>query len=369
MKIALLANLKKNAPGTGSESGDQWDELDAEETIESILAALRTRNHHAEFFEASIVPPYDLVSKLMKFKPEMCFNIAEGHFGDSRESQIPALLEMLRLPYTGSGILTLTLALDKPMTKRVLSYHDLPTPEFQVFGYVDEEINDDLVDGDKLRFPLFLKPSREGTGMGITGSNIVETVADMRSLLRTLMSKYNQPILCERFIRGRELTVGLVGNLKPTAARRLNDRTAPGVLPEGLTFFPSMEIDADKYDASEAGVYTNKIKVELAHDFYYTCPANTTPELEDTLRRLTAAVFRVTGSHDVARVDYRLDATDGTPYILEINPLPGLNPEYSDLCIEARAAGWSYEQLINTIVDNAVARRGWASGDGQAGRK
>ena len=213
MKIALLANLKKNAPGTGSESGDQWDELDAEETIESILAALRTRNHHAEFFEASIVPPYDLVSKLMKFKPEMCFNIAEGHFGDSRESQIPALLEMLRLPYTGSGILTLTLALDKPMTKRVLSYHDLPTPEFQVFGYVDEEINDDLVDGDKLRFPLFLKPSREGTGMGITGSNIVETVADMRSLLRTLMSKYNQPILCERFIRGRELTVGLVGNL------------------------------------------------------------------------------------------------------------------------------------------------------------
>jgi D-alanine-D-alanine ligase len=263
---------------------------------------------------------------------------------------------MLRIPYTGSGILTLTLALDKPMTKRILNYHELPTPEFQVFGQEDEEINDDLVEGNHLRFPLFLKPSREGTGMGITGSNIVESVRDLRRLLRELLGRYNQPILCERFVDGRELTLGVIGNLRPTAARRLNDRTAPEVLPSELTFFPSMEIDTERYDESERGVYTNRIKVELAHEFHYICPAPTTPELENLLQRLTAAVFRVTGSRDVGRVDFRVDRHSGKAYILEINPLPGLNPEYSDLCIEASAAGWDYGKLINTILDTAVDR-------------
>jgi D-alanine-D-alanine ligase len=359
MKIALLANLKANAPfAPEARNGDAWDDLDSRETIDHILEALRQGGHTAEFMEASIHPPHDLIARLRTYGPDICFNIAEGHHGDSRESQVPALLEMLRLPYTGSGVLTLTLALDKPMTKRILTYHDLPTPEFQVFGHADEEINDDLLDGEGLRFPLFLKPSREGTGIGISGRNIVTTVEELRALLADLLATYNQPVLCERFIRGRELTVGLVGNLKPTAARRLNDRTAPEVLPPELTFFPSMEVDTDKYEASEAGVYTNRIKVELAHDFYYTCPAKTTPELEDRLRRLTAAVFRVCGCRDVARVDFRIDETDGRPYILEINPLPGLNAEYSDLCIEAGAAGWSYEQLINAIVGAAAARYG-----------
>ena len=187
MKVALLANLKVNAPANCvcESNGDQWDDLDSEETIEHILTALRAGGHQAEFFEASILSPHDLIRRLLDFRPEMCFNIAEGHHGDSRESQIPAVLEMLRLPYTGSGLFALTLALDKPMTKRVLCYHELPTPEFQVFGYADEEINEDLVDGDGLRFPLFLKPSREGTGMGITGNNIVETVSDLRALQST----------------------------------------------------------------------------------------------------------------------------------------------------------------------------------------
>ncbi|MCK4516288.1 MAG: hypothetical protein KAU31_13585, partial [Spirochaetaceae bacterium] len=317
---------------------------------------LRAGGHQAEFFEASILSPHDLIRRLLDFRPEMCFNIAEGHHGDSRESQIPAVLEMLRLPYTGSGLFALTLALDKPMTKRVLCYHELPTPEFQVFGYADEEINEDLVDGDGLRFPLFLKPSREGTGMGITGNNIVETVSDLRIAEHRLLATYNEPVLCERFVQGRELTLGLVGNLKPTAARALNDRTAPEILPPEITFFPSMEIDTDQYDPSEGGVYTNKMKVELVHDFHYTCPADTSPDLEERLRRLTAAMYRITGGRDVARVDFRIDERDGSPYILEINPLPGLNPEYSDLCIEARAAGWSYERLINTIISNAAER-------------
>ncbi|HMQ56246.1 MAG TPA: hypothetical protein PKE64_27855 [Anaerolineae bacterium] len=360
MRIALLANLKKNAPTWDGISPDQWDDLDSPKTIEGILTALRQGGHEAEFFEANILPPFNLVTQLTDYRPDLCFNIAEGHFGTGREAYIPTVLEQMKLPYTGSNGLTLALSLDKPMTKRVLCYHDLPTPEFQVLDQPDTPLDDDLVSEEgELRFPMFVKPSREGTGMGVSASSIVTTVTQLREQAGSMLARYNQPILCERYIKGRELTVGVIGNLKPTAARRLNERTSSHVLPAELTFFPPLEIDTAKYSETEAGLYTNRMKVEWADEFYYTCPARITADLEEELYLLTAAVFRVTGCHEVARVDFRLDETnDNKPYILEINPLPGLNPGYSDLCIEANAAGWSYEQLINTIVELAAKRQG-----------
>jgi D-alanine-D-alanine ligase len=172
------------------------------------------------------------------------------------------------------------------------------------------------------------------------------------------LRRYRQPILVEHFVDGRELTVGVIGNLGPIVARRLNDRVIPEELPESLTFMPVMEIDTRAYEASEAGIYTNRIKTELAHDFHYTCPAPIDDNLAHRLKALTAAVFRVTGAKDVARVDFRLDVETGEPYILEVNPLPGLNPGYSDLCLQAQAAGMNYEQLVNAIVDAAVERLG-----------
>jgi D-alanine-D-alanine ligase len=358
MKIAVLANLKENAPTWEGMSPDQWDDLDSPKTIKSIIKALEGGGHQAAFFEASILPPHDLIARLCDYQPGLCFNIAEGHFGDGREAHIPSILEMLRLPYTGSKVLTLALALDKPLTKRVLAYHELPTPEFQVFGNADDPVDEDLVDErDELRFPMFVKPSREGTGMGVSAESVVHTVAQLRERVGGQLKRYNQSILCERYIKGREITVGIVGNLKPTDARRLNDRTAPNVLPDELTFFPPLEVDLGAYDESEAMLYTNRIKVELAEDFRYLCPAPLEPDVEQELYRLAAAVFRVTGCYDVARVDFRLAEEEGNrPYILEINPLPGLNPGYSDLCVEAQAAGWTYEQLINTIVDLALER-------------
>jgi D-alanine-D-alanine ligase len=111
------------------------------------------------------------------------------------------------------------------------------------------------------------------------------------------------------------------------------------------------------YPVEEAGIYTSRIKVEMAHEFHYLCPAPLTDAQIEELNWLAAAVFRVTGCLDVARVDFRLDANDGDrPYILEVNPLPGLNPGYSDLCIEAAADGWSYNSLINKILDLATER-------------
>lgn len=362
MRIAVLANLKDNAPFEEGMPPDQWDDLDSPKTIDAIIAALESGGHEAVFLEANILPPFDLVGRLEESRPDLCFNLAEGHFGDGREAQVPAILEMLRIPYTGSKVLALALALDKPMTKRILTYHGLPTPEFQVFEQVDDPVDDDLLDEDgELRFPMFVKPSREGTSVGVTAESIVTTVDQLYSQVEKELKRYNQPILCEHYIKGREVTIGVVGNMGPRAARRLNDRTAPNVLPESLTFLPPLEIDLDAYDPSEARVYTNRIKVELAETFRYLCPAPLEPDFVRQLNLLSAAVFRVIGCKDVARVDFRLDEdNDNKPYILELNPLPGLNPTYSDLCIEAKAGGWSYERLINTIVDLAAARQGIA---------
>ena len=177
MRVAVLANLKDNAPNWEGMSSDQWDDLDSPKTIKSILDALESGGHEAAFFEAQITPPHNLIENLNAFKPDLCFNIAEGHYGDGREAHIPSLLEMLRIPYTGSKVLTLALALDKPMTKRVLAYHGLPTPDFQVFERADDPIDDDLLDErEELRYPMFVKPSREGTGMGVSAESVVTTV-------------------------------------------------------------------------------------------------------------------------------------------------------------------------------------------------
>jgi D-alanine-D-alanine ligase len=241
------------------------------------------------------------------------------------------------------------------MTKRVLAYHNLPTPPFQNFERVDEPLDADL------EFPLFVKPSREGTGMGVSAASIVRNEQQLRQQLQILFEKYNQSVLAEKFIEGREVTVGVVGDLRKPVARRLPDDEDARRITHGLHFFPPLEVDMGQYPIEEAGVYTNRIKVELAEDFHYLCPAPLTEEQVEELNWLTAATFRVTGCLDVARVDFRLDANDNfKPYILEINPLPGLNPGYSDLCVEAMAGGWTYEQLVNRILDEAIDRHGLA---------
>lgn len=349
MHVALLANLQKNAPAWAGMSPDQWDDLDSEKTIQAIMGALEAGGHKVTFLEGNAT----LFDTLRRVRPDICFNICEGHFGDSREAQVPAILEMLRLPYTGSKVLTLALTLDKPMTKRVLTYHRLPTPTFQVFERINEPLDADMA------FPVFVKPSREGTGMGVSADSIVHTEAQLRQQLRRLFERYEQPVLVERFIEGREVTLGVLGNLTgPVAWRLPEDEEAPRIS-RGLHFFPPLEVDMSRYPAEEAGIYTSRIKTEWAEDFHYICPAPLSPEEVEELKWLTAATFRVTGCLDVARVDFRLDANDNNrPYILEINPLPGLNPGYSDLCIEAQADGWSYEELVNGILDEAIERQG-----------
>jgi D-alanine-D-alanine ligase len=293
-----------------------------------------------------------LFDTLRSFKPDICFNIAEGHFGDARESHVPSILEMMRIPYSGSKVLTLALALDKPMTKRVIAFHNLPTPDFQTFERVDEELSPDM------KFPLFVKPSREGTGMGVSRNSIVNNEKEMREQIAVIIDKYKQPVLAERYIEGREVTVGFVGNLVGPVAKRIPDNEQASRIQEGLHFFPPMEVDLSPFSDSDT-VYSNRLKVDLADKLNYLCPAPITPEQKTELNWLAAAVFRVIGALDVSRVDFRLDVHDNyKPYILEINPLPGLSPIISDLVIEAAGEGIGHTDLVNMILDTSLRRYG-----------
>ena len=347
-KVALLANLKSNAPHWEGMPGDQWDDLDSEKTIHALLEAIRAGGHTSEFLEGDIT----IVDTVRKFKPDMCFNICESHFGDAREAQVPAILEKLQIPYTGSKVLCLALGLDKPMTKRVLTYHDLPTPDFQTFERDDEPLD------EKMQFPLFVKPSREGTGMGVTAKSIVKNEAELREQVGLMINRYHQAALVETFIEGREVTVGMVGNLVGPVARRLPfDEDVPRIQ-SGLRFFPPMEVDLSPYLETDA-VYANRLKVALADQLNYLCPAPLDDEMVDELNWLAAAVFRVTGALDVARVDFRLNVHENLkPYILEINPLPGLSPGISDIVIEAAAEGVGHTELVNMILETVLRRYG-----------
>lgn len=358
LKVALLANLKKNAPKFEGMSEDYWDDLDSEKTTHAIVEAIQQGGHEAVFYEGNA----DLPDKLRQYRPDICFNICESHFGDSRESQVPALLEMLRIPYTHSKVLTLALCLDKPMTKRVLNWHELPTPAFQTFERVDEPLDDDM------KFPLFVKPAREGTSVGISEKSIVNSEQELREQLRQVFDRYRQTALVEHYIAGREITLGVVGNIAGFSARRLpqrlygTSRRTPGDLDDiragGLLFLPPMEVDLKPFENTDQ-IYTNRLKTDLADQLNYLVPAPLSREQLEELNWLTAAVFRVTGCFDTARVDFRLDENDNfKPYVLEINPLPGLAPGISDLVIEADAINISHAELINRILEAAIRRHG-----------
>lgn len=328
LRIALLANLKINAPHAVGEPGDRWSELDSERTIEAIAAGLREAGHEVTFLEGG----ESLYGRLHRGHFDLAFNICEGHQGDSRESHVPAILEMLGIPYTGSKVLCLALTLDKPMAKRVLAYHGLPTPAFQVF----DDPSAPLEPG--LRYPLFVKPAGEGTGMGINGHSAVRDERELRSKLEWLIETYGQPALVEEYIEGREITVGVLGN-------------------RDLHILPALEVDLSRCPPEEGGIYTGRIKSELPELPLYVCPAHLTEAQQAELGKLATAAFRALGCLDMARVDFKLDSHDGErPYILEVNPLPGLSPGVSDLVFEAEAAGMSHAQLIDAIVTAALER-------------
>lgn len=192
--------------------------------------------------------------------------------------------------------------------------------------------------------------------MGVSLKSVVKDDQELREQVDYVLKRYKQTALVEKFIEGREVTVGIIGNLRGPVARRLpHDENLPRIQ-AGLHFLPPMEVDLKPYLESD-GVYSNRLKVDLADQLNYLCPAPIEEELLDDLNWYAAAVFRVVGASDVSRVDFRLDANDNfKPYILEINPLPGLSPGISDLVIEAEADGIGHTELVNRILNTALKR-------------
>jgi D-alanine-D-alanine ligase len=360
--VALLYNLKQNAPHREGEPWDAWNELDSEKTVANLERALRAGSHEVIGMEGDV----HLAQKLSHYKVDIAFNTCEGHHGLSREAQVPALLDALRIPYTGSGVMTLSMALDKPMAKRVMLYHGLPTPRFQTFFTGDERLD------SKLEFPLFVKPSREGSGIGITAQSVCRSARELRVQVKWCIEAYHQPALVEEYIEGREFTLGMLGNLpwvippradgKPSepigALKNAKPKQIKTHVPETLRVFPPLEVDLSPCPPDQAGLYTSVIKGQMYDVPKYPCPAPISKRLWAQLERLAAGAFAALECTDFARVDFRLRQETGEPTILEINPLAGLQEGISDIVMAGEADGVSFTALINGILDAALQRAG-----------
>jgi len=355
LRVALLYNLKKNAPHATEEPVDAAAELDSEETAQALQVAMQAGGHHVTPLEGDT----NLYPTLQRMRAEIdiAFNLCEGHHGDSRESQVPAILEMLGIPYTAARILGHALSLDKAMAKRVWMSHGLPTAAFQLFERADEPLN------PALHYPLFAKPAREGTGMGIDVASIIRDERELRERVGRLIANYQQAALVETYLPGREFTVGLLGNPLTAGEKPLSSRYDE----KGFHVFPILEIDTSPVAATEGTVYTNRIKSDMPLAINYLCPAKVEPEMERELKRLAVEAFLAIKGLDVSRVDIRLDGA-GRPHILEINTLPGINPTISDLCIMARAEGMPYQELVNDILELAARRWGLVQAKARAER-
>jgi D-alanine-D-alanine ligase len=342
LRVALVCNLKANVPVGAGAPPDALAEYDSTETVTALEEALLAGGHEVILLEADET----LLDAVRRVAPDICFNIAEGLRGDARESQVPALLEMLGIPYTGSKVLAQAISLDKGMTKRIWRGAGLPTPPFQVFRRNDEALH------PQLTFPLFVKPVHEGTGMGINSRSVVYDEGRLRQQVRWVIRTYRQPALVEGYLPGREFTVGLIGNTKLSGESGGNGLYDA----RGFHLFPVLEIDAAV--GAGRGVYNTASKsYDPGEDGapLYLCPADIPATLEAELKRLTVGAFEAIGALDLSRVDFRL-GLDGQPYLLEINTLPGLNPRLSDLCIMAHAEGFHYTDLINEVLNLALDR-------------
>lgn len=344
-RVAVLANIKdENQSLPLGVPADAFADFDHIETIDHIRSAIAGDGHETNFIMADENLPF----ALREYKPDICFNIAEGLGGDAREAQVPALLEMMRIPYTGSRVLTNGISLDKTLTKRIWRDRRLPVAPFQEFIAGDEALRPEL------NFPLFVKPAREGTGMGVDVKAIVHNEKELRERVKWVIDNYNQPALVETFLPGREFTVGVMG--RPDA--KLYSRHPEWYEKDGFHRFPILELDSSRSVTPQ--VYSQAAKAKSVGEEGapgYVCPANIEPELDRKLHYLAWRAHSLLGALDVSRTDIRLDA-EGNPRLLEINTLPGLTPDYSDLCLQASAEGIEYDDLILEILYLGASRWG-----------
>lgn len=324
LKVGFSFNVKRIKP-TPDAAEDSHAEYDSPTTLQTIREAIASWGHEVIDLEATP----ELPSLLASTPVDIVFNIAEGFRGRNRESQVPALLELLDVPYTGSDPATLALALDKALAKKVVRQAGIHTPDFQQMITGKERLSKEL------RFPLIVKPVAEGSSKGVVKKSVCAAEAELREVVKEMVTRYQQPALVEEFIGGREFTVGLLGERRPKV-------------------LPPMEIVfLDKTDRTP--VYRFEDKLDWNDRIRYDVPAKLDPGQLEKLKAAARSAFMALGCRDVARLDFRMDER-GRFYFLECNPLPGLTPDWSDLVLIAKGGGMDYRTLIGEIMAGAIRR-------------
>lgn len=323
VRVGLVFNLKRVSPkATGD---DREAEYDSEETVRALSEAIASHGHEVVPIEAKA----EVLTHIAEANVDMAFNIAEGIRGRARESIVPAILEMLDIPYTGSDPTTLALTLDKALAKQVVREAGVPTPGFAVLATGKEKLPKDFA------FPAIVKPLAEGSSKGVLEKSVVENEAELREAARKIIERYQQAALAETYLSGREFTVGLLGERRPRV-------------------LPPMEIVFDKA-AGPFPIYTFQHKQDFSSEVRYEAPAKVDARLGREIVKVSRQAFMALGCRDVARIDLRCDAK-GRVHFIECNPLPGLTPDWSDLCMIAKAAGMDYRSLVGEIMAPALRR-------------
>ena len=328
MRVGLAYNVKPSDPPPHLPE-DAFEEYDSEETVGHICGAFASLGH--EVVRLGAGP--GIIDALRKGRPDIVFNIAEGEGGRCREAHVPALLEMLGIPYVGSDPLTLCVTLDKPVAKRLVASEGFPTPRFRNCFSPPE------VDGAELSYPVIVKPAFEGSSKGVRIASRAASPAEARKMVAFVTETYGQSALVEEFVPGSEVTVGIVGNGRPRIV---------GV----------MEI-APRSGRPEEFVYSLEVKRDWENQVEYRCPPSLPAAVVAEIERCATGIYRLLGCRDFSRIDFRLDG-EMVPHFLECNPLPGLSPGYGDLPIMAERMGTHYVDLISEILSCALSRLGMA---------
>lgn len=325
LRVGLTYNLKKGTQGPTADAEAEYDEI---ETVLAIRDALQGDNCRVELMEADET----LLGRLKSTPVDIVFNIAEGRGGRAREAQVPALLNLLGIPFTGSDETTLCVALDKALAKRILSTYRILTPKYRVLTKGTPRA------GHRLRYPVILKPVAEGSSKGISDLCIANDETQLLAMASQNIEAYGQDMLAEEYIGGREFTVGLLGN------------------GDGLRVFRPMEI-IYLDEQNPYRIYSYQVKKNYKRLIRYECPARLDGGTEAKIIKTAKKIFEVLQCRDFARVDFRL-SDEGRLYFIEINPLPGLAPGYSDYPMLAEFNQMDYVSLVRNVLDAALVRYG-----------
>jgi len=315
---------------------DVYAEWDSAETIDAVASALSA---YGEVIRLEATEEFP--ERLRAERPDIVFNIAEGLRGSNREAHVPAICEFFDVPFSGSDPFTLSLCLHKARTKDVLTARGIPNAPFTL---IESESSLDALLTSNDRFPLFLKPVQEGSSKGITEKNLVRTRDELEAQARFLLETYNQPVIAEEFLPGAEFTCGVLGN--SDSAR---------VLPIVAIKFDSLPSGAVPIYGFEAKWIWDTPSDPLD---IFECPAQIDSWLQSAIEDVVLRAYHALGCRDWSRIDVRLDSA-GVPNIVEVNPLPGILPNPEDnSCLPkaARAAGLSYDQLIQSALIHAAER-------------